>query len=396
MVQKIAFSRIFEVDSSNGRSELAQRGKNKQKRMDLRQVGLACLVSRKEQLPLFHYTFRGNKPDVTIFKEILNRLNERLAVLTDVERVTLVFDKGNNSKKNLSDLKQTGLHYVGSLTPAYHKKLLQQANQHWQVVKIKNKDISVYRTREEIWGETRTIIVYISERLRQGQIRGIRQIVAKKFKTLEQLQNGLQKRNKKSTRQQIRSRIEKVLQGQYIAQVVVWNLQKRSGNWDLSYRLDEDKLRELSESYLGRRILMTNRHDWNAEEIILAYWSQSHVECAFRRMKNPYHGAFRPQFHWTDQKIQVHAFLCVLAYLLTMVAFLKAKQNGYAGSVATLMEQLRSIRLAALIEQKHGQRGKMKINYRLEEIPEELVKVVDALKIASSNLRSTINVGVYT
>ena len=35
--------------------------------------------------------------------------------------------------------------------------------------------------------------------------------------------------------------------------------------------------------------MITNRHRWSAEEIILAYWGQSHVEWAFKNIKNPFH-----------------------------------------------------------------------------------------------------------
>ena len=38
-------------------------------------------------------------------------------------------------------------------------------------------------------------------------------------------------------------------------------------------------------------------------------------------MKNPHFVTFPPSFHWTDQKIRVHAFYCVLA--LTMVSLLQ-------------------------------------------------------------------------
>lgn len=40
-----------------------------------------------------------------------------------------------------------------------------------------------------------------------------------------------------------------------------------------------------------------------------AYYGQSMIEHAF---KNHYHIALRPQYHWTDQKIEVHFFICVL------------------------------------------------------------------------------------
>jgi transposase len=42
------------IDSTNQRCTIAQRGKNKQKRSDLRQVGLAMAVTREDMVPLFH------------------------------------------------------------------------------------------------------------------------------------------------------------------------------------------------------------------------------------------------------------------------------------------------------------------------------------------------------
>ncbi len=60
---------------------------------------------------------------------------------------------------------------------------------------------------------------------------------------------------------------------------------------------------------------MTDRHAWNSEKIIKAYEGQAEVESAFKNMKNPYHLTFKPQFHWTDQKIVTHYFICIIGYL---------------------------------------------------------------------------------
>jgi len=42
------------IHTTNDKCDIAKRGRNKQKRADLRQVGLALVVSEKEKLPLFH------------------------------------------------------------------------------------------------------------------------------------------------------------------------------------------------------------------------------------------------------------------------------------------------------------------------------------------------------
>jgi len=69
------------------------------------------------------------------------------------------------------------------------------------------------------------------------------------------------------------------------------------------------------------------------------------VENAFKNMKNPFHLAIRPQYHWTDQKIEVHAFICLLAFLMVMVAYKRARERaGFTGSPHTLLEKLSAIK----------------------------------------------------
>ena len=48
------------IDTKNDKSELAQRGRNKQKRNDLRQCSLAIVTSKNAGIPLFSYVYEGN------------------------------------------------------------------------------------------------------------------------------------------------------------------------------------------------------------------------------------------------------------------------------------------------------------------------------------------------
>jgi len=41
-----------------------------------------------------------------------------------------------------------------------------------------------------------------------------------------------------------------------------------------------------------------------------------------------YHLAVRPQLHWTDQKIKVHTFICLLGLLLTEILRKKVHDAG--------------------------------------------------------------------
>ncbi len=151
------------------------------------------------------------------------------------------------------------------------------------------------------------------------------------------------------------------------------------------------------EDDLGVRILMTDRHHWDTEQIIAAYHGQSLVEQAFKNIKNPYHLALKPGFHWTDQKIVVTYYMCVLGYLLASIVWREAREKaGFGGTLDSLLDALDNVRLAALIEQPKG-RGRPKVNYQLEQMSKEEAALVDALGIAELHTRRPRfkGVGVY-
>ena len=62
------------IDSANDRADIAQRGHAKQKRTDLRLVGLGLVVSVDGGIPICSHAYAGNKPDVTQFAEIVTEL----------------------------------------------------------------------------------------------------------------------------------------------------------------------------------------------------------------------------------------------------------------------------------------------------------------------------------
>jgi len=64
------------INSTNLRCTIAQRGKNKQKRSDLRQIGLAMVVTRQDMIPVFHHTYEGNINDTVVFKTVIEEIKK--------------------------------------------------------------------------------------------------------------------------------------------------------------------------------------------------------------------------------------------------------------------------------------------------------------------------------
>jgi len=389
------------IASTNKHCSLPQRGKNKQKRMDLRQLGLLLLVTRRDHLPLLHKIYQGNLQDRTIFKEYFQQMIQRFKALSgSLEQITLVFDQGNNARTTLGDVNRE-IHFVGAISPCHHKEIIEKANPAMHRVSISDKEIDCYRTRTQIWGLDLTVVVYISEKLLQGQIRGIQQNIKKLFSALDSLKEKVRlpiRQGPKRTRQALEKRIRALIASHDLEDLICWNLQALAEHtFDLTFGIDENRFKTLQENWLGRRILITNRHDWSEEEIISAYWGQAQVEYAFKTMKNPFHLALRPQYHWTDQKIEVHGFICLLAFLLSMVLYKRARERiGFRGSPHTLFEKLSAIRLATFVETPSQKtRGRYKAVHRLEEMDEEVQALARGLNLIDKELKTNISFSVY-
>lgn len=387
------------IDTTNLRCTIAQRGKNKQKRYDLRQVGLAMVVTREDMIPLFHLTYHGNMNDTKIFRKVIIEIKNRLKELgLDVEKHTLVFDRGNNSKKNMAIVRDLQLHYVGALTPYNHKKLIDEAIDNFEELDVGDSIIQVYRDKREIWQEERTVVVFISEKLKAGQIRGIYKSLGKKQKQLRELQESLSHpRAKKRNKEELENKITNLVKGQFLNNLINWSVSEISkGKFQLKFSLNQRKLNEI-EDKLGFRIIMTDRHHWSTVDIIKAYHGQSFIEHTFKNLKNPYHLALKPQFHWTDQKIIVHYFGCVLGYQLSAIVWRQAKLEArFTGTLDTLLDMLNNIRLGTILEESKT-RGRVKATYKLEEMSDEENIIMEALAIKDfhNNRPKFKGVGVY-
>ena len=80
------------IDSANDRAPIAQRGHAKQKRTDLRIVGLGLVVSTDGGIPLVSHTYAGNRPDVTQFAALVEELVARFGALSsEGAQLTLVY-----------------------------------------------------------------------------------------------------------------------------------------------------------------------------------------------------------------------------------------------------------------------------------------------------------------
>ncbi len=352
------------VDSSNGAS-LPQRGHAKSKRTDLRVVGLALLVSVDGEIPLFSRVYPGNQPDSVTFRSITDELVARYRLLAKgMEHVTVVFDKGNNSEENLEAVAQSPYHVIGSLVPTQHADLLAIPLRRFSpLADPRLVGVQAYRTKKTVFGREWTVVVTRSQTLLEGQLRGIAQHLRKRRRSLVALQGKLARsqqpgaKGKGYTRASLERHAARLCRGQYLKEILRIEVTQSGGHLSISFRTNPQALDRLTRTILGKRILFTDNHAWSTEDIVLGYRSQYHVEAAFRQMKDPAFVSFRPVRHWTDQKIEVHAFYCVLALLLASLLRREVARQGIRLTVDALLDQLQGIQEVINLYAPEGQRG---------------------------------------
>ena len=366
--------------TENGRSELAQRGHNKQRRHDLRQLGLALLVDRQSQLPLFHHLYRGTHNDARTLGELIAPIRKRLKQLkSGTQQLTLVFDAGASSAKNLNRL---GQDYVVALRSSDHKQWIETASERLtEVVLSTGKIVRAYREWRQVLGAPREVVAIFSEPLYQGQVRGLNQQLRRAGQELEKIGTA-----PPSDRSRLERRLNRILDRQYLRDLIRYQwLEDPPGHPRLQIWSDLGERRRLLDAYFGFRLLATSHQHWATAEIIEAYRSQSKVEAAFRDLKDPGMICTRPQFHWTDQKLRVHVFLCVMAYLLIRLLWWRyRRQASVPLSPRSLLAQLKKIRMVRVLEWT-GKRGRPRLHYQLEEMDETL-RTIGELTRAFPNL----------
>jgi transposase len=358
------------IDSANPRAPIAQRGHAKQKRNDLRLVGLGLVVSTDAGVPLVSHAYPGNKPDVTQFPTLVGELVSRFQALPGAEggELTLVFDAGQNSNDNYKLLDGLPLHFVGSLPASDHPELLSAAKDRYQILDEETfPDLRAFESRKVAFGTERRLVVCHSEGLHAKQSRGFDQTLAKAHRQLAEVQARLARGNTRKPREEVEAEIEGILAPRWLSRVISTTLTgTEPAELRLGFSTSAKARAALEDELFGKRILFTDHDDWSTKEVVTSYRSQEAVEADFRQMKDVKVVSFSPMFHWTEQKIRVHVLYCVVALMVARLMVREADRVGIHMSVRELLDTLAGIEETLLLYQ--GERGRPRARRMLTEI----------------------------
>jgi transposase len=343
--------------ASDTQSELAQRGKNKQGRHHLRQIGLGLLVSHKNRLPLFYRPYPGNMHDSRFFQEVMDEMFGIVCGFHNTkERLTVVFDKGMNSEKNIEWIDEhRRVHFITNYSTYFAEELAAIPLERFDVADIhKNRQLCsstsicdrmlVYRCSGEYWGRERTVVVTYNPRTARKQtyayeskIEAIRsELLLMRKNVREQVPHW---RNAEKVRERYLQLCERLHMSSDFFTI---DLDETKNGLTMAfhknvYAVEKRKLR------FGKNIIITDNSDWTTSEIVEANLDRWEIENSFRTSKNDDLVGVNPVRHWTDSKIRCHMFCCVVALTYLRLLELRLQRNGINKSAEVVMTNMHNL-----------------------------------------------------
>jgi transposase len=352
--------------ASDTDSELAKRGKNKEGRDWLRQIGLALLVDRHSRLPFHYREYQGNCHDSKLFSSLLEELVDTMRESGKLD-LTLVIDKGMNSPENFQTIDdKSDVHFITTYSPYFAEKLVLASRDRFVPVEtarnkgLQEKDrhedcLLAWRTKGEYWGRERTVVVtynpLTAAKQRYAFDNKLQKLQVALFEMRAKVKEGARDWKKEVD---VNTRYAKLCAEMRMPdELFDLDFTRNNGKLTMSFRKNFYRIGRHIEKF-GKNILVTDREDWSTEDIVMAALDRYVVEEAFRQSKNDDLVSMAPIRHWTDQTIRCHFLSCIiaLAYLRLLELFLA--EAGYPMTAQRCMGIMRSLHSCLYWTGKHN------------------------------------------
>jgi transposase len=343
------------IATANTRNTVAQRGHNKQGRHNLRQVGLSYVLDGESGLALCHHVYPGNVADAEEFPVALERIRRLLAHHAMApETVTLVFDKGTAALANTVLLKEAGLGWISALPWSQAPAEFRQRPVEPLPASSTQPGVQAVAEKLLVHGEEYLCVLQYSATFAAEQLHSLSASLSKALAALKRLAGEVARPKNRLTDAGIEAKIHRCLSAPFLSDLVRSQMLDEPGGRRLAFQVDHAALQELITHRLGRTLLITNRLDWSAEQVVAAYAGQQQIERVFRGLKDGDWLNWQPLFHWTDSKIRVHAFYCLLGLSLLHYVHRQARAFWPSITIEKLQEELEQIQQFVLLYPAQG------------------------------------------
>jgi len=283
-------------------SEIVEFGYNRDKKKGKEQVTIGLLCC-EDGCPVSVKVFRGHKKDADTVNEEIELIKKEYGL----KDVVFVGDRGMITKARLSDMepgKEHEMLKISALTHARIKKLCEDG-EHVQL---------------SMFDETKPIEVVLPENPSMRYALCLNPVRAKKEtetrraiveKTKAELDK-IASPKKETDDGTLGQRVGKIFAKRKVRKFFDIKIKDSK----ITYTVNEAKIAE-EELYDGHYVIFTDvgKEQMDIKEVVDSYRALANVEQAFENLKSP-KLELHPVYHKTDERINCHVFLCMLAYYL--------------------------------------------------------------------------------
>ena len=326
--------------------EFRKFGFSKDNKVNQTQVILGLLIDDMG-IPIYYDLFPGNTSDFSTLKPILDSIKKDL----NIEKITIVADRGLNSKSNLLAIKQAGYDYImaykirgkeNKIEGVYNLETYQMLYEEFGIKKQPHTEI--FKSNNTFYQIDDKLILTFS---------------------------GKRQRKDKKDRERLIKKAEKLLNLSAIKSEM-----KRGGKKYLKFNANEVELDyqailkdEASDGFYG---ILTSHENMDELEVIQQYSKLWKIEESFRVMKTNFE--VRPIFLSKEETIKGHFLICFLA--LTIQRYLEFILDccGYSMPTKQIIELIKKQKISIVPNSK---------TYIRSNEPEEFKNVLKVLGLES-------------
>src|SRR5579872_6449700 len=205
-----------------------------------------------------------------------------------------------------------------------------------------------------VHGEEYLVVLKYSATFAAEQLHSLSASLSKVLAALKRLAVEMARPGNRLTPVGIEAKIHRWLAAPFLAELVHYQFLDEPSGRRLVFQVDHAALQQLVTHRLGRTLLVTNRLDGTAEQVVAAYAGQQAIEQVFRGLKEGDGLNWQPLYHWTDSKIRVHAFYCLLGLSLLHYVRRQAQRFWPSITIEELQNELEQIQQFVLLYPAQG------------------------------------------
>jgi len=328
-------STYFEGDRSIVEEDIRRYGYSRDGRFDRRQVTIGVVMTR-DGIPLCHHVFPGNTVDKTTVAAVVKDLKKKRFALS---RVIFVGDRGMLSDENLETILNEDFGFIVAHPLRHSTVATEVVEDLWRKF---DRASEAEQFLDDVRTSLRFVLAYspeIAREVREERTRRLRRADTFIKECLHRFTNP-SSRGRKPTPQGTYDRIRDFLRDHNLLSLYEVDLR----NDEVIVAADK-KTRAWEDKIDGMLLLETTDLESKPEDVVRRYKELAEIERGWRALKSSL--MLRPVYHWTEERIKAHIFLCVLALQIERLM----RNRLQSVSVRKAIDRLRQIKA-----------GEMKIN----------------------------------